>query len=63
VSGRYLAGLVTGAPVMFPGARFARRELETVTGKLGGSDYVLGAAILVPGAVLAHIAASRLLPR
>lgn len=58
---RYTAGVATALPVMLPGALAACRELALDGRPLQGRDWVAGAAILVPAALLCH-ALVRLLP-
>lgn len=57
----YTPGVVTALPVMLPGAALARRELAREGTPLRPADYVRGAALLVPAALVCHLVA-RLVP-
>ncbi|SJM62292.1 HXXEE domain-containing protein [Gulosibacter sp. 10] len=57
----YTAGVATAVPVMLPGAVLARRELERRGAPLRSREYAVGAAVLIPAALLCHLLA-RLLP-
>lgn len=59
---RYTAGVVTAVPVMLPGAIVARRELRRAKLPLRTSDFVRGASLLLPCALVSQ-ALARLLPR
>lgn len=61
VQRRYTAGVLTALPVMLPGARMARQELERAGAPLRRCDYVSGAALLLPAAIACH-AVARMLP-
>ena len=58
----YTAGVATALPVMLPGAVAARRELRRVGRPMLAADFVRGAFLLLPAAVLSQTLA-RLLPR
>lgn len=62
VQRRYTAGVATALPVMWPGAAFARRDIERTGPPLGYGDYIAGAAILIPAALACQVLA-RLIPR
>lgn len=57
---RYTAGAATAVPVMLPGAVVARRELKRAGQPLRSRDYMRGAAILLPAALLSQTLARRL---
>ncbi|WOP19090.1 HXXEE domain-containing protein [Raineyella sp. LH-20] len=57
----YTAGVATAVPVMLPGAVFARQELRRTGMSLTTRDYLNGAAILIPVALLCQVIA-RMVP-
>lgn len=54
---RYTAGVATALPIMLPGAIGARRELRHAGAPLRIRNYLLGACLLVPGAVICQVLA------
>lgn len=53
--GRYTAGVATALPVMLPGAMVASGELARAGEPLRVRDRILGAAILLPAALMSHV--------
>lgn len=60
---RYTAGVLTALPVMLPGAESARREIRDSGRPLRGDDYAVGAALLVPAALVCQFLARVLIRR
>ncbi|KAM9862253.1 HXXEE domain-containing protein [Leucobacter sp. BZR 635] len=50
----YTPGVVTAVPVMLPGAIAARRELHRSNIPLRTQDFIMGACLLVPSAMISH---------
>lgn len=57
----YTPGVLTALPVMLPGTLLARRRLSVTGTRLRADDYVRGAAILLPAAVVSHALARSML--
>lgn len=60
---RYTAGVLTALPVMLPGAESARRELRDSGRPLRAEDYAVGAALLIPAALVCQFLARVLIRR
>ncbi|WP_179129672.1 HXXEE domain-containing protein [Corynebacterium pacaense] len=58
---RYTAGVATAVPIMLPAVVAARRELQLAGPPLETLDFVRGAFVLIPGAIISQMLA-RLLP-
>lgn len=60
---QYTAGVATAVPIMLPGAQSARREMRDFGLPLRAKDYLAGAALLVPTALVCQFLARVLIRR